>query len=164
MCHPFKGAGFDFGTWSWGFIPGCAGMKSLLDKPMSGRQFQSDNRMATNPTIPRPSLGCWAASRIMRIRTKAPLLAAGAFFAAGFIVWPGCGSIPLRASRTPVSTLTRTNFSFVRGAHPTRSDIGCTPQAASREYVTLQAGLGRASPRWFVMIHPKLDKQQSFVV
>jgi hypothetical protein len=47
--------------------------------------------------------------------------------------------------------------------NPTRSDIGC-PQAASKEYVTLQAGLGRASPRWFVMIHTKVDKQQSFVV
>jgi len=53
----------------------------------------------------------------MRLKIKGPLLAAGALFAAGFIVWPGCATPPLPASRTPVSSLRRTDFSFVKGAN-----------------------------------------------
>jgi len=59
----------------------------------------------------------------MRLRTKGPLLAAGVLFAAGFIVWPGCATPPLPASRTPVSSLRRADFSFVKRGHPGKGDI-----------------------------------------
>ena len=52
-------------------------------------------------------------------------MAAGALCAAGFIVWPGCATPPLPASRTPVSTLKAADFSFVKSVHPSLSDIVC---------------------------------------
>jgi hypothetical protein len=55
-------------------------------------------------------------------KTKRAFLVAGALFAAGLIVWPGCATPPLPASRTPISPLKRADFSFVKGAHPTRDD------------------------------------------
>jgi len=63
------------------------------------------------------------AERIMRLRTKGSLLAAGALFAAGFIIWPGCATPPLPAKRTPLSSLRRTDFAFENGAHPSKSEI-----------------------------------------
>ena len=57
------------------------------------------------------------------LKTKRAFLAAGAFFAAGLILWPGCATPPLPASRTPISPLKRADFSFVKEANPTRDDV-----------------------------------------
>ncbi len=57
------------------------------------------------------------------LKTKRAFLAAGAFFAAGLILWPGCATPPLPASRTPISPLKRADFSFVKDTHPTRDDV-----------------------------------------
>jgi hypothetical protein len=60
---------------------------------------------------------------MLRPKTKRAFLAAGVLCAAGFIVWPGCATPPLPASRTPVSSLKRADFSFGKGAHPGRDEI-----------------------------------------
>ena len=60
---------------------------------------------------------------MIRFPTKVALLAAGALFTAGFVVWPGCATPPLPASRTPLSSLKRSDFSFVKRVHPNREEI-----------------------------------------
>jgi hypothetical protein len=54
---------------------------------------------------------------------KTAFLVAGALCAAGFIVWPGCAFPPLPASRTPLSTHTRGEFSLKKNAHPSRDEV-----------------------------------------
>jgi hypothetical protein len=58
-----------------------------------------------------------------RFVAKTAFLVAGALCAAGFIVWPGCASPPLPASRTPLSNHTRAEFSLKKNAHPSRDEV-----------------------------------------
>ena len=60
---------------------------------------------------------------MIRLTTKVGCLAAGALCAAGFIVWPGCATPPLPASRTPLSIHKRDEFSLKKNAHPSRDEI-----------------------------------------
>jgi hypothetical protein len=68
-------------------------------------------------------LGVLRGTSMISLRFKRPFLAAGALCAAGFIIWPGCASPPLPATRTPVSSLKPADFSFGKGAHPSQDDI-----------------------------------------
>jgi hypothetical protein len=45
-----------------------------------------------------------------------------------------------------------TTMIFTATRNPSRSVIGCNLQVASREYVTLHGGLGRASAEWLDLI------------
>lgn len=55
--------------------------------------------------------------------TKRLLLATAALCVLGFIIWPGCVSPPLPASRKPISSHKRADFSFGKTAHPSRSEV-----------------------------------------
>jgi hypothetical protein len=57
------------------------------------------------------------------LTTKKAFLAAGVLCAACFVVWPGCATPPLPASRTPLSALKRADFSFEKDAHPSQDDV-----------------------------------------
>jgi len=63
------------------------------------------------------------AAAMMRLTTKKAFLAVGALCAACFVVWPGCATPPLPASRTPLSALKRADFTFEKNAHPTQDDV-----------------------------------------
>lgn len=51
------------------------------------------------------------------------LLVLGALGVAGMIIWPGCATPPLPATRTPLSNLRPTDFKFPRGSQPTRVEL-----------------------------------------
>ena len=78
------------------------------------------NERATKPAVKRTSPN---GSSYFFALPKVALLAAGALFAAGFVVWPGCATPPLPATRTALSNLKRTDFSFGKNAHPSQNDI-----------------------------------------
>jgi hypothetical protein len=63
------------------------------------------------------------ATAMIRSKSKKAFLAAGALCAAAFIVWPGCATAPLPASRTPLSALKRADFSFEKDPRPTQDDV-----------------------------------------
>ena len=60
---------------------------------------------------------------MIRSKSKKAFLAAGTLCAACFIVWPGCATPQLPASRTPLSALKRADFTFDKDAHPTQDDV-----------------------------------------
>ena len=51
------------------------------------------------------------------------LLVLGVLGVAGMIIWPGCATPPLPATRTPLSNLRATDFKFPRGSQPTRTEL-----------------------------------------
>jgi hypothetical protein len=51
------------------------------------------------------------------------LLVLGALAVAGLIIWPGCATPPLPATRKPLSNLRVTDFKFPRGSQPTRTEL-----------------------------------------
>jgi hypothetical protein len=51
------------------------------------------------------------------------LLVLGVLAVAGLIIWPGCATPPLPATRTPLSNLRAKDFKFPRGSQPTRAEL-----------------------------------------
>lgn len=51
------------------------------------------------------------------------LLVLGVLGVAGLLIWPGCATPPLPATRTPLSNLKAADFKFPRGSQPTRTEL-----------------------------------------
>lgn len=41
----------------------------------------------------------------------------------GFVVWPGCASVPLRPTKTPISILEPSDFAFIKANTVLRSEV-----------------------------------------
>ncbi len=51
------------------------------------------------------------------------LLLTGGLSVAGLVIWPGCATPPLPATRTPLSTVRASDFKFPRGSEPDRAEL-----------------------------------------
>lgn len=54
---------------------------------------------------------------------KTAVLAAGVLCGVALIIWPGCATPRLAASRKPISSLRVADFTFLNGEHPTRLEV-----------------------------------------
>ena len=91
----------------------------------------------------------------MQLKTKTALVAAGVDFIAAFAIWPGCGAIPLPASRTPLSSFKPADFSFGKNEHATRDEVAAKIGQPNEYFADLRVAcykLNRVNRRRLVVL------------